>query len=83
LLLLGPVPVVEVVVDVVHLLLGLGAVIARVIISSAYLTPWISFHSTTAAGVWMASIPFLEEDSSIFFIRRSILAESMSTSLRA
>ena len=45
-LLLGPVPIVEVVVDVVHLLLGLGAVIARVIISSAYLAPWISFHST-------------------------------------
>jgi len=40
------VPAVEVVVDVFHLLLGLRAVIALVIISSAYLAPWISFHST-------------------------------------
>jgi len=80
---LGPVPIVEVVVDVVHLLLGLGVVIARVIISSAYLAPWISFHSMNNDRGLDGLNSLFREDSSVLFIRRSILAESMSTSLRA
>jgi len=68
---LGSVPVVEVVVDVVHLLLGLGAVIARVIISSTYLAPWISFHSMNS-GRGLDGLNSLFRGRFLYFLHKEI-----------
>jgi len=68
---LGPVPVVQVVVDVVHLLLGLETVIARVIISSAYLTPWICFHSTNS-GRGLDGLTSLFRGRLLYFLHKEV-----------
>jgi len=86
--LFGPVPVVEVVVDVVHLLLGLVAVIARVIISSAYLAPWIVFHNTNSSR-GLDGLTSLFRGRFLYFLHKEVhldrehvhLIEGMDTSL--
>ena len=58
LLLWGPVPVVVVVVDEAHFLPCFGAVVPRMIFSSAHLAPWISFDGS-CGGVRLNGLWFL------------------------